>query len=64
MVTRTAGAGTVRRIASRSGSKWDIRMSAPAIPRNLRSPSGLSSVTGTVIVTTYRSAQEKSMCGP
>ncbi len=24
----------------------------------------LASVTGTVIVTTYRSAQEKSMCGP
>jgi hypothetical protein len=34
------------------------------MPRNSRWPSGPPPVTGAVIVTTYRSAQEKSTCGP
>jgi hypothetical protein len=64
-VTKTAGAVTERRIASRSGSRWDMRMSTPATPRNSRSPSPVLSNpvlsnTGAVIVITYRFAQEKS----
>ncbi|HEY3877717.1 MAG TPA: hypothetical protein VGM12_03885 [Trebonia sp.] len=74
-VTKTAGAGTVRRIASNEGSRCDMRMSVPATPRNTRPPEVLGGgtprldcprsgaappKTGTVSVSTYRSAPEKS----